>query len=122
MHGGVEPLKLLFYKLDLKEFQSSVPEIKTIFCESLGITLLNHYRKTEQRTKTDKDWSSKVLALNITRKIFIWDVLFLLDLQVFATSKWFCIWNCRLNYSIANISIQSRPFVDYTRVLETRQN
>jgi hypothetical protein len=122
MHGGVEPLKLLFYKLDLKEFQSSVPEIKIIFSESLGITLLNHYRKTEQRTKTDKDWSSKVLALNITRKIFIWDVLFLLDLQVFATSKWFCIWNCRLNYSIANISIQSRPFVDYTRVLETRQN
>jgi hypothetical protein len=122
MHGGVEPLRLLLYKLDLKEFQSSVPEIKTIFSESLGITLLNHYRKTEQRTKTDKDWSSKVLALNITRKIFIWDVLFLLDLQVFATSKWFCIWNCRLNYSIANISIQSRPFVDYTRVLETRQN
>jgi hypothetical protein len=122
MHGGVEPLKLLFYKLDLKEFQSSVPEIKTIFCESLGITLLNHYRKTEQRTKTDKDWSSKVLALKITGKIFIWAVLFLLDLQVFATSKWFCIWNCRLNYSIANISIQSRPFVDYTRVLETRQN
>jgi hypothetical protein len=122
MHGGVEPLKLLFYKVDLKEFQSSVPEIKIIFSESLGITLLNHYRKTEQRTKTDKDWSSKVLALNITRKIFIWDVLFLLDLQVFATSKWFCIWNCRLNYSIANISIQSRPFVDYTRVLETRQN
>jgi hypothetical protein len=122
MHGGVEPLRLLLYKLDLKEFQSSVPEIKIIFSESLGITLLNHYRKTEQRTKTDKDWSSKVLALNITRKIFIWDVLFLLDLQVFATSKWFCIWNCRLNYSIANISIQSRPFVDYTRVLETRQN
>ena len=45
MHGGVEPLKLLFYKLDLKEFQSGVPEIKTIFCESLGITLLNHYRE-----------------------------------------------------------------------------
>ena len=45
MHGGVEPLKLLFYKLDLKEFQSSVPEIKTIFSESLGITLLNHYRE-----------------------------------------------------------------------------
>jgi hypothetical protein len=89
MHGGVEPLRLLFYKLDMKEFQSSVPEIKTIFSESLGITLLNHYRKTEQRTKTDKDWSSKVLALKITGKIFIWAVLFLLDLQVFATSKWF---------------------------------
>jgi hypothetical protein len=41
MHGGVEPLRLLFYKLDLKEFQSSVPEIKTIFCESLGKQSIN---------------------------------------------------------------------------------
>jgi hypothetical protein len=41
-----------------------------------------------------------------------WSVLFLLDLQVFAASKWFWIWNCRLNYwSIANISIQVGPFV-----------
>jgi hypothetical protein len=93
MHGGVEPLKLLFYKLDLKEFQSSVPEIKTIFSESLGKQ-----------------------SINKGKPIFIWSVLFFLDLQVFAASKWFCIWNCRLNYSIANISI-----VDYARMLETRQ-
>ena len=113
-------------------------KLKKIFSESLGITLLNHYRKTEQRTRTDKDWSFKVLALKITKLVWDWkdfcfpastrenqssSALSFSSLTSKSSQSYnYSIWNWRLNYwSIANISIQVGPFVDYARMLETRQ-